>query len=172
MPPFPLALDAPTGSVFAFDASALARGVEASRISPRQRIMLPMHRRPEGVQRMVNFIQPGSYIRPHRHPLPGRVECVAALQGCLGLLEFDPEGNVIGTWRLEAGRPAACLADIDAGVWHGMVSLAPDSVMLEIKCGPYDPATDKEFPAWAPEENHADAPAYLRRLESLFDRQG
>jgi cupin fold WbuC family metalloprotein len=169
MNPFPMALPGPVGSVFALDEPWLQKGLEGSRQSPRKRIMLPLHRREESVQRMVNFIQPGSYIRPHCHPLPEQVECIAVIQGCLGLVEFSPGGEIRGHWRLEAGRPAGCLADMDAGVWHGMVSLAPDSVMLEIKKGPYNPLTDKKFPGWAPEENSAAAGEYLRKLESLFD---
>lgn len=132
--------------------------------------MLPLHRRPEGVQRMVNFLQLGSYIRPHCHPLSGQVECVTVLRGSLGLVEFSPEGEVRGTWRLEAGRAGGCLADIDAGVWHGMVPLTADAVMLEVKLGPYNAATDKKFPGWAPEENSVAAGEYLRKLELLFDR--
>ena len=132
--------------------------------------MLPVHRRPEGVQRMVNFIQPGSYIRPHCHPMPEHVECVTVLRGCLGLLHFSPEGAMIGSWRLVAGEPANCLADLEAGEWHTMVSLVPDSVMLEVKRGPYNPLTDKKFPGWAPEENSAAAGDYLRSLESVFER--
>ena len=169
MNPHPQALPGPTGPVFAFDEVWLRKGVEASRTSPRRRIMLPVHRRPEGVQRMLNFLQPGSYIRPHCHPLPEHVECITVIQGALGLLEFTPEGEILGKWKLVAGQPAHCLADIEAGVWHTMVSLAPDSVMLEVKRGPYDPLSDKKFPGWAPEENAPGSGDYLRGLELLFD---
>lgn len=164
-----LALPGPVGDVVTLDEALLRRGTEAARQSPRRRMMVPLQRRAEGVQRMLNFLQPGTYIRPHRHPLPGHVECVAVVQGVVGVLEFSPEGGVRGHWRLEAGRPTACLVDIDAGVWHGMVALAEDTVILEIKCGPYDPRRDKEFPAWAPEEGTAEASQALAAWERVIE---
>lgn len=165
---FPLALPGPEGDVVTLDAALLARGTEASRTSPRRRVMVPLQRRPEGVQRMLNFLQPGSYIRPHRHPQPEHVECIAVLQGALGFLEFAADGALRGKWRLEAGRAQACMVDIDAGVWHGLVVLAPDTVILEIKRGPYDAERDKKFPAWAPEEGAPGAGPALRGWENLF----
>lgn len=152
----------------ALDAALLARGVEASRTSPRRRMMVPLQRRPEGVQRMLNFLQPGSYIRPHRHPGPEQVECIAVLQGRIGVLEFSAEGVVRGQWLLEGGRAEASLVDIDAGVWHGLAVLAPDTVILEVKRGPYDAASDKQFPAWAPEEGAPESAPLLREWEGLF----
>lgn len=166
---FPLALPGPEGDVVTLDEALLARGVAAARSSPRRRMMVPLQRRPEGVQRMLNFLQPGTYIRPHRHPRPEHVECIAVLQGALGLMEFSPEGAVKGRWRLEAGRAAACMVDIDAGVWHGLAVLAPDTVILEIKRGPYDAARDKDFPTWAPEEGTAAAAEILDTWEQGFD---
>jgi cupin fold WbuC family metalloprotein len=165
---FPLALSGPEGDVVTLDEALLARGVEAARSSPRRRVMVPLHRRPEAVQRMLNFLQPGTYIRPHRHPLPEHVECIAVLQGALGLMEFSPEGEVKGRWRLEAGRAAACMVDIDAGVWHGLVVLAPDTVILEIKRGPYDAARDKEFAQWAPAEGSPTAAEVVAAWERDF----
>lgn len=170
MNPHPLALSGPTGPVFVLDEACLRRGLDASRSSPRRRMMIPLQRRPEGVQRLLNFMQPGSYIRPHCHPLPEHAECVAVLRGCLGVVVFSPEGEIAGKWRLEAGRTESCLIDLDHGVWHGMVPLAPDCVLLETKRGPYNPLVDKKFPGWAPEENSAAAGDYLRTLGSVFDR--
>jgi cupin fold WbuC family metalloprotein len=100
--------------------------------------------------------------------LPEHVECIAVLQGALGLMEFSPEGAVKGRWRLEAGRAAACMVDIDAGVWHGLVVLAPDTVILEIKRGPYDAARDKEFAQWAPAEGSPTAPEVVAAWERDF----
>jgi len=39
-----------------------------------------------------------------------------------------------------------------------------DSVVLEIKKGPYDPVKDKQFASWAPKEGTPEAIAYLERL--------
>lgn len=166
----PLALSGPEGDTVLLDAVLLERGLQASRTSPRRRMMMPLHRRMEGVQRLVNFLQPRSYIRAHRHPQPEHSECIAVVQGAAGVIEYAPDGAVRRCWRLEAGRPEALVVDIDAGVWHGLVALVPDTVVLEIKRGPYDAARDKEFPEWSAPEGSEGAAAELARLEALFRR--
>jgi cupin fold WbuC family metalloprotein len=167
----PLTLPRIEGPVFALDAAIIERGVAAARQSPRGRIILQLHRSDtEGVQRMLNFMQPGSYARPHCHPAPENIENVAVLQGSVGFLVFEPTGTVRSAHRLEAGNPASCLVDIEPGIWHTLVPLAEDTVVLEIKRGPYHAATDKTFATWAPEEGSPAAPGYARELEALFRR--
>jgi len=71
-----------------FDAVA----AEARR-SPRLRRNHNLHAEPELVQRFLNVMQPGTYVRPHRHlrPTPGEgFECFLVLQGAMGLLLLDP----------------------------------------------------------------------------------
>jgi cupin fold WbuC family metalloprotein len=70
---------------------------------------------------------------------------------------------------MEAGNPASCLVDIEPGVWHTLVPLADDTVILEIKRGPYDAMTDKTFAAWAPSEGSDEACGYLKQLEGEFE---
>ena len=162
---FPLALPRVSGPVFVFDDEALQQGLEASRQSPRRRIMLPMQRTDqEGVQRLVNFVQPGSYIRPHLHPMPECIENITVLRGSLGFLTFDDDGSVLGATRLVSGNPVACMVDIEQGVWHTLVSLAEDTVLLEVKRGPYNAKTDKRFADWAPAEGAPEAAAWLEDI--------
>jgi len=168
--PFPLALPVVEGPVFVLDSATLERGVKASHESPRRRIMLPVHRSAgEGIQRLLNFLQLGSYARPHLHPAPENIEHVVVVQGAVGFLTFDEHGRVKTAHKLSAGNPAGCLIDIEQGLWHTLVPLADDTVVLEIKRGPYCAATDKKFAPWAPEENAPEAAEYLRRLVALFD---
>jgi cupin fold WbuC family metalloprotein len=141
----------------------------ASRESPRRRIILPLQRSTtEAVQRMLNFMQPGSYARPHCHPLPENVEHVVVIRGAIGFLIFDSAGDVLAAHRLSAGNPAACLIDIEPGVWHTLVPLEEDTVVMEAKRGPYNSATDKQFATWAPEEGAPSTADYSLKLESLF----
>ena len=44
------------------------------------------------------------------------------------------------------------VAEIPGGVWHAIAFLEPGSAVFEIKPGPYQPATDKDFATWAPHE--------------------
>ncbi|MEM6278252.1 MAG: WbuC family cupin fold metalloprotein [Verrucomicrobiota bacterium] len=159
-----LALENPVGPVFALTPEVMQAGLESSLESPRKRMLFPMHRKQEDlVQRMINFLQPGTYIQPHLHPRDYAIETILVMQGELGFVVFDEEGEVLSHHRLEAGQ----LIDIEERVWHGVLALAPDTVILEIKRGPYD-ETDKVFASWAPAETENSARNYLSSLESLF----
>jgi cupin fold WbuC family metalloprotein len=157
------------GSVFVLDSTIIERGITAAKESPRGRIIMQLHRSDaEGVQRMLNFMQRGSYARPHCHPAPENIETVAVMKGAVGFLVFEPNGTLRSAHRLDAANPASCLVDIERGVWHTFVPLADDTVLLEIKRGPYQAATDKMFAAWSPEEGSAEASGYLKHLEGNF----
>ena len=164
----PTALPPVTGDVFHLTEDLLTSGLEAAHASPRRRIILPIHRAQDAlVQRMFNFMLPGTYVQPHLHPREGAIETMMVLRGALGFVLFDNEGNVRDHWRLTAGTPSAIL-DIEPNLWHGMVILEPDTVILEIKRGPYDTQLDKVFADWAPAEDDDGADAYREKLEALF----
>lgn len=112
---------------------------------------------------MVNFMQPGTYIQPHHHPRDFATETILVMQGEMGFVIFDEAGKLESVHRVRKGG----LIDIEARVWHGVLALAPDTVILEIKRGPYDD-TDKVFADWAPAENTEAMPGYRAWLESLF----
>lgn len=159
-----LAMSNPSGPVFELTPAILEEGLAESRLSPRRRMLLPIHREGDDlVQRMINFMQPGTYIQAHQHPRDWASETILVMSGVLGFITFDEDGKVITVSRLAAGD----LIDIEARVWHGVLALAPDTVILEIKRGPYDD-TDKVFAEWAPAENAEGAPDYLSWLLSLF----
>ena len=71
-----------------------------AKFSERKRVHYNLH--PElhdPVQRMIVVIEPGSYIRPHRHTDAGKWELFVLLKGAAVMLIFDEEGRV--TQRLE-----------------------------------------------------------------------
>ena len=117
---------------------------------------------------MLNFMQRGSYARPHCHPAPENIETVAVLKGAVGFMVFEQSGAVRSAHRLDSGNPASCLVDIERGVWHTLVPLVDDTVVLEIKRGPYCAETDKTFAAWSPEEGSVEGAEYLKQLETYF----
>ncbi|YCM43869.1 WbuC family cupin fold metalloprotein [Verrucomicrobiaceae bacterium 227] len=156
------ALPHPVGPVFSLSPELMSNGREASRLSPRLRTMQPIQRSQESrVQRLLNFLQPGTYIQPHCHPLPHATESVCLLAGALDILIFDENGALIERHPLTLSSP---LIDIEPGTWHGMIVQAPDTVIFEVKQGPYDPTTDKTFAAWAPPEGSPKAAHYLAGL--------
>ncbi|HET7039257.1 MAG TPA: WbuC family cupin fold metalloprotein [Gemmatimonadales bacterium] len=170
MSPFPRALEAPRGAITPVGEPLIARVIAASRESPRRRMVLPLHKSPGAVlQRMLNALQPGSYVRPHKHATP-RAESLVLLRGVLRFVAFDEAGEIRRAVDL---RPDADLGvDLEGDVYHTTISLAPDSVVFEVKTGPFDPATDKIFAPWAPEEASPGAEAFLRELIARTNPRG
>lgn len=128
--------------------------------SGRRRANYNFHPAPaDGVQRFCNAVEPGSYVRPHRHPAAGRWEFVLALAGAAALLSFDDHGQV--RERLLLSPDGAYRgAEIPGGTWHTLAALEPGTVLFEFKPGPYSPTADKDFAAWAPPEGDAACPRF------------
>lgn len=79
--------------------------------SERRRKNLNMHDDyADPCQRLFNAMEPGSYIRPHRHCNPPKPECFMAVRGRMALVVFDDEGEVERAVAFGAG------ADVVAGV--------------------------------------------------------
>jgi hypothetical protein len=87
----------------------------------------------------------------------------------LGYVPFDAQGNPVdGRFiLLDAGRGAFAV-DSRAGLWHTFFALEDNTVLFEVKPGPYDPIGDKDFAHWAPAEDEADAAEYLMGIEDRF----
>jgi len=118
--------------------------------------------------RLLNAIEPSSYIRPHRHLDPEKDEAFIIMSGRLGIVIFADDGTVTKTLLLsqEKGNLAA---DIPHGIYHTALSLETGTLFYEAKAGPYLPLTDDEKASWAPEEGEQTAKEYLERLRGLFD---
>jgi cupin fold WbuC family metalloprotein len=116
--------------------------------------------------RMLNAMEPASYIRPHRHLDPLKNETFMIVRGSLGILVFDDSGAVTERLLLEAGGENLG-ADIPSGVYHTAVSLCPGTIFFEAKAGPYLPLAEDEKAPWAPEDGVA-AAGYLAALKSGF----
>lgn len=139
------------------DADALHRLSARAAALPRQRANLNLHPSlDDPVQRLCNALEPGTYVRPHRHPQPDRWELFAILTGAAAVLQLDASGRVLTRVELRAGGPGL-VVEIPAGAWHTLVALAPGTVLFELKPGPYTPLADKDFAAWAPPESGAGA---------------
>lgn len=165
------ALDAPAGEMVVLTRSLVEEVIGSSRTSPRRRIILPLHKQEdEPLHRMFNVIQPDSYVRPHRHLEPPKAESWVVLRGALAFFTFEEDGRVRDCLSLEAGGERFGV-DLAAGIFHGLVALAPDTVLFEVKNGPYAPANDKTFAPWAPAEGAPEAEGYLARLREEYQRR-
>ena len=116
--------------------------------------------------RFLNVLLKGTYIRPHRHLDPPKPEAFLVLEGAADVIVFDDNGNITDRYRLGSETPEGRLwgVDIEPGVWHTILPRSERAVCFEVKPGPWQPATDKEFAAWAPDENDPGAAAYCKAL--------
>jgi cupin fold WbuC family metalloprotein len=142
--------------VVRLDRTALHRLSEEAASSPRLRRNLNLHLMEDPVHRLFNAIEPGSYIRPHRHLHPPKTETMVAVAGKLGFLSFGSDGTVDERILLEAAGDLFGV-DVPPGVWHSFVSLAPGTVVFEAKAGPYAPPGEHDMAAWAPPDGDAAA---------------
>jgi cupin fold WbuC family metalloprotein len=129
-------------------ASLHAKAVTAPRLRTHHNLH-PSHEDP--IQRMCMAMEPRTYVRPHRHP--DKWELLLIVSGDMLVLYFDDQGKVTAVTRLTAGGETLGL-ETPAGTWHGIVTLAPSTVVFECKKGPYVPTEEKDFVAWAPAEGH------------------
>lgn len=139
--------------------------------SPRRRQNYNFHDLSEKVQRLLNVLQPGTYVRPHRHLRPSGVngfEFFLVLQGALGMLLLNEQGQILEQERILPQGPVWGI-ELPEGTYHTLVALAPNTVILELKEGPYDAQTDKEFLAQFPLEGTPQARELVTRWQSCFE---
>lgn len=137
--------------------------------SSRRRLNRNLHGMDDPVHRLLNAIEPGSWVRPHRHLSPPRTETVLVVAGALGVVLFDDDGVVTESVRLETGGEVFGV-DLDAGAWHAFVALEPGTVFFEAKAGPYAAPGPEDRAPWAPGEGEAGAVEAEAALRRLFDR--
>jgi cupin fold WbuC family metalloprotein len=121
-------------------------------------------------QRLFNAIAMDSYIRPHRHSIDPKDECLIAVRGRMALLVFDDIGQVqhvvrFGVQTTEAQQAIGVGVNLPAGVWHTVIAEVPGSILFEVKSGPFNPQQAKEYATWAPAENTPEAAEYLMELK-------
>ena len=149
-----------------FDDAMVTGLIEQAKASPRLRANYNVHEALEDpVQRLFIAIEPGSYVRPHRHPEPEKWEFFMVLRGRLALLIFDDDGKVLRREELAPGSEAFG-GELPPNTWHSVVALESGSVFIEFKQGPYAPFSDKNFAAWAPSESEADTAAFCLWMSS------
>jgi cupin fold WbuC family metalloprotein len=153
-----------------FDRTTVTATIDAARTRPRRRANLNIHPRlDDPIQRMFNVLQPGSYVRPHCHE-PERWELFVILRGRAGVLVFGLDAAVAATIVLDPKEVTA--VEIPGGSWHTVLALAPDTVLFEVKPGPFRPLEDKDFAPWAPAEGSAAAADLLASWQEATDSRG
>lgn len=94
-------------------------------------------------QRMLNAIEPGSYVPIHRHK--NTSETVVCLRGRL-VEEFYDELERICTETIELSPNGPVVAlNIPAGQWHSVRAIESGTVIMEVKDGPYEPQSPTDI---------------------------
>lgn len=135
--------------------------------SPRRRLNLNLHEMGDTVHRLFNALEPGTYIRPHRHATPPKTETVLAISGRLGVMVFDPDGSELERRTLRPGGTTFGM-QFEPGTWHSMVALEEGTIFFETKEGPYVPIPGEDLASWAPEETTSEACALEQRWRESF----
>ncbi|MGH8598744.1 MAG: WbuC family cupin fold metalloprotein [Gammaproteobacteria bacterium] len=142
-----------------------------ARESPRKRKNFNFHpRESDPANRLLNAVEPDSYVRPHRHMDPAKDETIIAVRGSFGVVFFDERGTVTKSLLIRAGGETMGV-NIPHLVYHTLIALDTASVFFEAKAGPYVPVSMAEFAPWAPAEGDLGSIAYLEKLRGLFDFQ-
>lgn len=132
--------------------------------SPRLRMNYNFHpTHEEPLHRMLNAMEPGTYIQPHKHEDPDKFEIFLVLRGRFVAIIFDDDGNITDHSILDANEGKYGV-EIPGKTFHTLLSLKTASVAYEVKAGPYFPSTAKNFAPWAPAEGEPGVALYIEKL--------
>ncbi len=135
-----------------------------SRVAKRGRAHYTFHKSDEDtLQRMLNAMQPGTYLQPHKHENPDKREVFLVLTGKFLVVEFDENGKITDHMILDA-KSNQYAAEIAERVYHTVICLEPDSIAYELKDGPYNPIDDKNFASWAPKEGEEGCATFIDKI--------
>jgi len=136
---------------------------------PRRRKNHNFHENSEAQShRLLNAIEPNSYVMPHKHNDSNKGETIICLSGKLGLIIFDSTGNVEQKLVLEANSETVGV-DIPYGTFHTVLALKNGTVFFEAKAGPFVPIKAEEQAPWAPIEGDDLVKSYLIILCAMFN---
>ena len=141
--------------------SLLGELLQGAAGAPRRRTHHVLHAgNADPLQRFVVAGTGESYFRPHRHLSKG--ELAVLVHGAVDVLEFDATGTLVTREHFGAGHDGFAW-ETAAGTWHTLLARGPFA-FVEVKLGPYDPATAVEYADWAPAEGDAGVPGFMQWL--------
>jgi cupin fold WbuC family metalloprotein len=141
--------------------------IEQARTSPRRRMNYNFH--PElsdPVQRLLNALEPWTYIRPHKHTT--KEESFVLLRGTILAVVFNDDGT-IRDHAVLSQKTGILGIEFEENSFHMLTSLETGSAVFEIKEGPFVPHTEGSSAPWAPKEGPPEAKGFL---EKVFDDLG
>lgn len=132
--------------------------------SPRKRQNFNFHDSlGDPLQRLLNAMEPGTYVQPHKHEKPDKREFFIILKGKAVVIIFDNLGGIKNHTILSPETQEFGI-EIPARTWHTIIILEEQTVLFEVKDGPYEQISDKNFATWAPKENAPECQSYNKML--------
>ena len=165
-------MNSPSKAIALISGDLFDSVTERAQASPRLRMNHNFHSGPDdNPHRFLNVLLQGTYIRPHRHANPPKSESFVVLEGAVDVIVFDDSGVETERYRLGSESPGSESTgerlwgvDLPPGVWHTILPRTARAVCFEVKPGPWEPSSDKEFAAWAPPEGDPSAASYVEAL--------
>lgn len=135
---------------------------EKAKASPRLRMNHNFHAElNDPVQRLLNALEPWTYIRPHKHG--HKEESFALLRGKVLAVTFNEDGSIKDHCILDSSKGPFGI-EFEENTYHMLTSLQSGSVVYEIKEGPFVPHSADNSAPWAPVEGSADVKAFLQQV--------
>lgn len=143
------------------DTTVLDALTRKAQESPRKRAHFNLHPNlSDPVQRLCIAMEPGTYVRPHRHSDPETWEVLMILRGSAAILFFDDKGKVLERTALGINGQVTAV-EFPQNTWHAPVSLESGTIVFEVKQGPYKPIEEVNLAPWAPAEGKPESTKFL-----------
>ena len=136
--------------------------IDQARVSPRMRMNYNFH--PElsdPVQRLLNALEPWTYIRPHKHTT--KEESFVLLRGTALAVVFNDDGSIRDHAVLSQANGILGI-EFEENSYHMLTALETGTVVYEIKEGPFVPHTEGSSASWAPQEGTPGAKDFLAKV--------
>lgn len=123
------------------------------------------------INRLINVIEPDSYVPPHRHLNPDKPEIAIILRGKAASLTFDNNGNILECIILDPSTGNYGM-EIEPGTWHSLLVLESGTAMYEVKPGPFAPLSPDNFAPWAPAASDEQAAKeYMEKIRTYVNNK-
>ena len=162
--------EGPIATIGSADIEVLRQAV---RRTPKRRVRINAHPgHDDALHEMIIAIEPGSYIRPHRHP--GKSEAFHIIEGDVDIVVFRDDGEIDEIVSLgEKGGARPFYYRMSEPRFHTLIIRSELLIVHEITNGPFSPA-GTTYAAFAPAEGDPAAAGFqaelIKRAASFQDQ--
>lgn len=143
-------------------AELIEKVTAEAKLSPRLRMNHNFHTElSDPVQRLLNALEPETYIRPHKHFT--REESFVILRGTALAVTFNNDGTIKNSSLLNREKGVFGV-EFEENTFHMLISLESGTVVYEIKEGPFIPHSVEGQADWAPEEGNPASDDFLKKV--------